>query len=54
MNSPDAHHEDDHYCIPDYFLVNTYAPDNRSFTLIPNPAQEYFRVTAAEPMEATK
>lgn len=53
-NAPDAHHEDDHYCIPDYFLVDTYAPNEGYFSLLPNPAQAYFRVTAPAATAATE
>ncbi len=46
-NMPDTHHEDDYYCIPDYFLVDIHTPNNEHFSLLPNPAQDYFRVINA-------
>lgn len=41
------HHEDDHFCIPAAYTVPTSTPAAPAVTLLPNPAQDYFRVLNA-------
>ncbi len=50
---PDARHEDDHYCTPATYTVPTTTPSGLLIQLLPNPAQDYFRVLNAADAQGT-